>query len=257
GCIRHIMQVFPESSWLKWVLVEAQNITRRRTWMPPQPSDILKIACNKEARLVQNGKHLLEILIESLKRLKAKLQGETPAAIDLWNQIGSDEYQPKDEPNLSNYVKRHLDDDLRQRGIVVNREVEIRRGEGSAQGEQTDIHVDAISRGTDGKEYDRVTVIIETKGCWNQELDNAMETQLLNRYLKDNHCQYGLYLVGWFNCDQWSNADYRKKRSPRLSNDEAQLRFDAQATDLSQQGTLIKALVIVVNQRNGTLFKPN
>lgn len=243
-CIRRIAQEFPESSWLKWILAEAQNITRQRTWMPPQPGDILKIACNQEARLVQNGEHLLEVLIESLKRLEARLQGETPAAIDLWNQIGPNEYRPKDENNLSDYVKRHLDDDLRQRGIIVNREVEIRRGEGSAQGERTDIHVDAISRGAAGEEYDRVTVIIETKGCWNQGLDNAMQTQLLNRYLKDNRCQHGLYLVGWFNCDQWSNDDYRKNHAPKLGKDEAQRRFDAQATDISQRDTLIKALVI-------------
>ncbi|GAG04600.1 unnamed protein product, partial [marine sediment metagenome] len=115
SCIRHIAQEFPESSWLKWTLIEAQNITRQRTWMPPQPSDILEIACNQEARLVQNEEHLLKILIESLKCLEAKLQGETPAAIDLWNKTGSNEYTPKDENNLSDYIKRHLDDDLMER----------------------------------------------------------------------------------------------------------------------------------------------
>ncbi|GAG38862.1 unnamed protein product, partial [marine sediment metagenome] len=119
----------------------------------------------------------------------------------------------------------------------------------SAQGERTDIHVDAISRGVNGEEYDRITAIIETKGCWHQELDNAMETQLLNRYLKDNQCQYGLYLVGWFNCDQWSDGDHRKRRAPKLSICEAQIQFDAQASALSQQGTLLKALVVNIALR--------
>ena len=31
---------------------------------------------------------MIDALVESLKRLEAKLQGETPAAIDLWNETG-------------------------------------------------------------------------------------------------------------------------------------------------------------------------
>jgi hypothetical protein len=135
-------------------------------------------------------------------------------------------------------VKRYLDEDLRQRGVIINREVEIRRGE------QTDIHVDAVVRASDREMYDSVTVIIEVKGCWHEDLDHAMKTQLVDRYLKDNRCQQGLYLVGWFNCDQWDDGDYRKRQAPKLSIPEAQQRFDAQAEDLSQQGMRIRAVVL-------------
>jgi hypothetical protein len=184
------------------------------------------------------------VLVESLKRLEAKLQGETPAAIDLWNEIEKNVYSPKDENRFSDYVKRHLDEDLRQRGVIVNREVEIRRGERATPGERTDIHVDAVVRGPNGEIYDSVTVIIEVKGCWHQELNQAMKTQLVDRYLKDNRCQHGQYLVGWFNCDQWDNGDYRKGQAPKFNIDEARKQFDAQAAELSQQGTRVKALVI-------------
>ena len=71
-----------------------------------------------------------------------------------------------------------------------------------------------------------------------------MENQLVNRYLKDNRCQHGLYLVGWFNCDQWDDNDYRKKQAKKLSKDQAQENFDGQATSLCQQGVRVKALVI-------------
>ena len=92
--------------------------------------------------------------------------------------------------------------------------------------------------------YDCVTVIIEAKGCWHPDLDRAMETQLLGRYLKDNRCEQGLYLVGWFNCDLWDDTDYRKRRAPKLTPEEAQKKFKAQALELSKQDKLIKALVI-------------
>ncbi len=241
--IRRIANQFPELGWLKRTLLEARTLTLRHTWWPPEPGAILKMAGNQQGRLVQGGDQLLDVLVESLNRLEVKLQGDTPAAIYLWNEIGK-KYWPMDEGRFVDYVKIHLDEDLKQRGVIVNREVVIRRGTGNSPGERTDIHVDAVVWSSSGEVYDSVTAIIEAKGCWNSELDTAMETQLVGRYLKDNQCQHGLYLIGWFNCDQWDDGDSRKQRAPKLSIDEAQKQFAAQAAELSRQGVRIKALLI-------------
>ena len=104
--------------------------------------------------------------------------------------------------------------------------------------------MDAIVRGPKREVYDSVTVIIEVKGCWNRELNEAMRTQLVDKYLKDNRCEHGLYLVGWFNCNKWDDNDYKKRDSPQCGIEEAQKQFDAQAAELSQGGVRIKALVI-------------
>lgn len=245
--IQRISHELPELDWLKWTLWEAQNHTRRCTWVPPQPADILKLAGDPQRRLIQDGDALLDVLIESLNQLVVKLQGETPAAPFLWNVWKKDKkriYHPKDENAFSDYVTIHLCEDLRGKGVIVNREVEIRNGEGSGKGERTDIHVDVSVQSSRGKVRDRVSAIIEVKGCWNPELDSAMGTQLVDRYLKDNRCQHGLYLVGWFNCDQWDNGDYRKQRAPKCSSGEAQRKFNAQADEISQQGMRIKAFVM-------------
>jgi hypothetical protein len=244
--IQRISHELPELDWLKWTLWEAWNNTRRCTWVPPQPADILEMAGDSQKCLVQSGDQLLDVLIESLNRLEVKLQGETPAARDIWDQdrVDKKRYRPIDENGFSDYVKRHLEVDLKQRGIITNREVEIRHGEGSGKGEHTDIHVAAVVRGSNGKNHDSVSVIIEVKGCWHKERNTAMKTQLVDRYLKDNPCQHGMYLVGWFNCDQWDEEDYRKKGCPKYSIDKARKQFDAQAAELSQQGTRIKAFVM-------------
>ena len=73
-----------------------------------------------------------------------------------------------------------------------------------------------------------------------------MKTQLVDRYLKDNQCLYGLYLVGWFNCDQWDNDDYRKSRAIRNCGDlhNAKENYDQQASDLSKDDLLIKSFVL-------------
>jgi len=242
--IQRIARELPELDWLSWTLAEARAITRQRTWMPPKPQDIIKLAGDSETRLVQGGDQLLEVLIESLGRLEAKLQGETPSAQFVWDKISHGVYRPKDENSFSDYVKLHLEEDLRQKGIVANREVQIRSGTGGTSGERTDVHVDAVSPAGPGGAYDKVSVIIEAKGCWHPELETAMSTQLVERYLKDNQCQHGLYVVGWFNCPQWDPQDSRHRQAPEYDIEEARKRFEAQAGELSQGAVRVKAFVI-------------
>lgn len=277
--IQRIAQVFPEETELKWMLREAQNIRRRKTWTPPKPDQMLQLFSDSEKRLVKDGNELLAVLMESLESLQKKLHGQNPAVIDLWNEIkwtqvrrladsvfkqlkkrftlekslkidvwekinwrkiSDTAYIPKDENRFSDYVARYLDC-LKSKGVIINREVEIRRGE------RTDIQVDAVIKNQNGEVYDSITVIIEVKGGWNnKELDTAMEEQLVNRYLKDNRCQHGLYLIAWFNCEQWDDSDYRKRDAQKKNNsiEEAKEKYEQQAAKLSNSGVTVKAFVL-------------
>lgn len=255
--IRKIAKEVPELDQLslRWILQEAQELARRRTWKPFSPGDILKGVNDSQLRLVENGEQLLEAVIESLRYLEAKFRDEIPAWRDVWDRMPVSsskpstrgrsskkqreyKYRPNDENEFSNYVTRHLQTELKQRGVIANREVVIRKAE------RTDIHVDAVTYTTSREVYDSVSVIIEVKGCWNRELQTAMKAQLVDRYLQDNHCQYGLYLIGWFNSNEWDSEDYRKGDAPNITIDEAQRQFDVQAAELSQQGIKVRALVL-------------
>lgn len=141
---------------------------------------------------------------------------------------------PKWENEFSDFVKLHIDNDLEKRKIVVNREVKINRGD------KTDIYVQAVEEGE--KPF---CVIIEVKGCWNKDLYDAMETQLVGQYIENNeNCYYGLYLVAWFYCEQWNNEDSRKDKTPKISIEEARNKFDKQAEELSKENLTIKAFVM-------------
>jgi predicted NACHT family NTPase len=236
--LRRLVRERPELEGLKWTLLSAEANTRRRTWVPPRPDAILKLALDRQARLVQNGDELLDVLLEALQRLQEKLHGETPAIRDIWDRLPKGRLRPIGENEFSDYVKRFLDDDLRQKGIVVNREVVIRARFGSASGERTDIHVDAISKNAHGEVYDTITAVIEVKGCWHPELDHAMKSQLADRYLADNHYRHGLYLIGWFNCDDWDPDDSRRGDAPQLTLEEADAKYSAQAAELSDEQTV-------------------
>jgi len=279
--LQQIYQSLPEiQKKLKPLLIESQESIRRETWVPARPEEIIELAKNHQSRLVKSGNDLLNIVIESLDELQQSLQGETPAAMDLWNEIKLNQtkqltkkvlenlkdklenptdlenlwklkagdwrnirnesyYMPKEEERISDYIKRYLEKTLKPKGIILNREVEIRKNE------LTDIYVNAVIKNSIGEVYDSVSVIIEVKGCWNKaDLNTSMKTQLVERYLKHNRCQHGLYLVGWFNCDQWDESDYRKHNAPKISLEEAQQQFNVQATQLSQQGVQVKAYIL-------------
>jgi hypothetical protein len=96
-----------------------------------------------------------------------------------------------------------------------------------------DIHIDALTAGARPNAYDRISVIIEVKGCWNRKVNEDMEGQLRDRYLRDNRCQHGIYLVGWFMCSQWDRKGDRRWRTPKRTVAQAQSHFDVQARALS------------------------
>lgn len=239
---------FPELKGIKRILLEAQNIALQKTWIPPLPEDILKLFSDRKFRLVETGNQLSDVIIESLKLLEKKLHRDTPAVFDLWNEIKENRktiYSPKDETSLSDYVKRHLVEDIKNREVIVNREVEIHKSIGKGTGKKTDIKIDTLKKDKNGQiSGDSLSVIMEVKGCWNKELLTAMETQLLNRYMKQNKFNYGIYLVGWFNCDKWDDSDARKKNANKYNFNELKEKLDAQAYKLSQQNVTIKAFVM-------------
>ena len=62
-------------------------------------------------------------------------------------------------------IALHLEDDLQKHGIIVNREVQIRRPRGKeAPGQSTDIHIDTIVSLEASGAADRISVIIEGEG---------------------------------------------------------------------------------------------
>jgi hypothetical protein len=77
------------------------------------------------------------------------------------------------------YVTRFLRDDLIGRGVVANREVEVKNWRGRGIGERTDILVEATGPGNPAR------LVIEVKGCWNDHLYVDLTDQLWERYMHE------------------------------------------------------------------------
>jgi len=234
--LQRFVAEMPDLPFLRQDLRKAQHLMRQTTWTGWQPVHILALAESQEKRLVEDGTQLLEVVVESLDRLQERLQGERAIVEALWNTPKKGPCGPKDESFLSDFVAEHLERDLRGRRVIVNREPEIRRGK------QTDIRIDAAIGRDRGIVSNRITAIIEVKGCWHRDVESAMADQLVGRYMRPNGVEDGLYLVGWFNCDKWN--DGREKQVPRMTLEDAREFFDQQARDLSQETFNIRAVVL-------------
>jgi hypothetical protein len=236
AAIEKLTRQFPIFEWLKTVLVQARMILRRRTWRPPQPRELFALASSRELRLVQSGDELMALVIEALHKIEARLHAEGMCQF-LWNKVRQGVFRPKDENAISDFVKSFLQDELERCGVVVNREVQIRRGQ------ETDIHVVAVTKNA-AEPFDQASVIVETKGCWHRDLLDAIQTQLVGRYLKDSASHHGLYLVAWFDPAKWDRTDSRQKTVPKMTPAQLQDALSAKAVTLSTAPLKVQALVL-------------
>ena len=231
-----LVQELPEQDWLPHTLRKVEEAVRRNQWQPPASADVLDLLRRRDRRLVHHADHLMEVVLETLEELERDLHGELPQVESLWN-----EDRPKNEEALSNFVAVFLKNRIAGRGVVIGREVQIHHTR-----DRLDIRVDAVRPSTDGP-MDTISVVIEVKGCWHRSLQTAMDTQLLNQYLRPNEVRHGIYLVGWFLCEEWTDDDYRKRdSSAQFQNREgAQRVLTAQAQQLSSEsGLLMRAVVL-------------
>jgi hypothetical protein len=241
AALERIQAAGPKMDWVSRYIIGCRDNLRRTTWVPPAPKAVMAMAAERDKRFVRSGAELLEVVIESLQRLQKSLLSKRPVIGNLWNTLPG-AFSPKSESEISDVIALHLESDICGRGIVVNREVQLRPRLGDQAGERTDIHIDAV---TAGDHPDTLTMVIEVKGCWHDEVKTAFNTQLVDRYLTGSGVQHGLYLVGWFYCRHWVDKDRKPQTGPRnWSLADACALFAQQAVAASRDGRDVRALVL-------------
>ncbi|SIN91326.1 NACHT domain-containing protein [Agromyces cerinus] len=209
--IREIARDRPDLEWLSVSLLQAEASLRRESWIPLTRIQLRDLIGQADARLVRSPQDLLNLVLWALARIQSRLQSDTPESHLLWDTHSR---RPKSEDEISDYVRNALLQEVAGNGIVVNREVQVRRNRPSGVPERTDLRIDAL-RSESASGDATLTVIVESKGSWNAELVDALEGQLVDRYLRDHPGAGGVYLVFWFDGDYWSDQDPR--RAPALS----------------------------------------
>jgi len=226
---------FPKRDWLKSLLNGTKQAFRRTSLQALSPSELVAYTRRQDARLARSSNELMDAVIFSLQQLQKKLHGQTPLAPFLWNIFeNGDSGHPKSEDRFSDFIKHHLEIDLPT--FVIDREVQIKNLREHGIGERTDLKIEA--KDPEGRS---LSVIIESKGCWNSGLLTAMKTQLSERYLKFAPEACGIYLVGWFRCERW---DGENKNSFKGTREELIHELGTQAKALSGGKICVSAFVL-------------
>jgi hypothetical protein len=76
----------PDSDGLTWRLSTSLTNVLEATWQPPNSIEILALFRQTDRRSVQGAADLVAVIVESLDRYQAELQGHTPSAFQLWNE---------------------------------------------------------------------------------------------------------------------------------------------------------------------------
>jgi hypothetical protein len=231
--------VFPDLLWLRPRRHHAAELVQRHAWLAPSPADVLRLAEAHERRWIRSDADLLDAVVESLIRAERELQGQPPAAQQLWD---AKLVQPKPENELSDWLALFLRRDLIGGGVVVGRELQVRSRAGGRMGDQPDLTIDAVAKAGAAPRA-RFSLRVEVKGCWHRDVDTAMSAQLVDRYLDAGH-PAGLYIVGYFEADEWGGSAGRARcRRRPLSAWRAV--FDAQAAGITGLGQYeVRAVVL-------------
>jgi hypothetical protein len=244
GALMRLVAERPDIPLLPFELSRGELEMRLKTWSPLATKEIFALTDRPDARLVTSAGDLLQVLLQTLAKLETELHGAQTPVRGLWD-LQSDErgWRPIEEDGLSNAVAIDLRRELEGAGIFANREVEVVRRVGAPIGRRTDILINTNRRSEDGRLFDPITAVIETKGCWNRELYTAIGTQLVGDYMVNLRAPVGIYLVGWFNKTLWDTTDSRRGRVSDTPIAEVRNRLDQQAA-AAPEGFQVRAIVL-------------
>ncbi len=198
-----LAQTFPDRrAEFLWRYQDHLKTRRRTLWQPPTPAELTALLARSESRFITTEGDLYQVVIESIGRFQEYFTKTELPAVDhvwRWDTEGRRKrnFEPKDEETLSDELARWFRDDLRGKGIIIGREVQIERKQ------KTDILVKAVAISAGAIAPDPVVVVVEVKGCWNPKVRTDAEDQLVQKYLLPHGWSCGIYVVGWFVCDAW------------------------------------------------------
>jgi hypothetical protein len=119
------------------------------------------------------------------------------------------------------------------------REVEIQPHLGDASADRPDLLAVVTTA------HGELTVPIEVKGNWHDEVDTAIETQLADRYLQGPYGSEGIYLVGYFASGRWTDHDRRRRRmAGRFPRPDLEETLRTKAAQIGERGIAIHVRVL-------------
>lgn len=235
----------PALPWLSDWLRTAEEREREMCWAPLLPSELTSLLSDRRNRFVRSSSELSDLVVEKINVVSEQLVRIGQLLWDHNSLSGEDLWRPKSESDFGAWLSEALRVELSESGIVVNREVLVRQTT-ERGGLAVDVQADAsVTIDDAGRRAAPARCRIELKGCWNRELMTAMRTQLFDDYLLIEGLTDGVYVIAWFDIDQWNDSrDTRLSIARSRSRDEVQLALNIQATEIGKLGVRIQTVIV-------------
>jgi hypothetical protein len=219
AALERVFSRHPELPWVASAAHHAEQKAARDAWIPYELKEVAAVVSRSASRVVRTEEELHATVIEELQAMANSISARSaqPLAYFLWDEKSN---EPKHEPRLCDWLASELRRRLEYRGAIVNREVQVRAHNPKGVGERTDISIEVSGAPSRKGSGDVLRLVIEVKGCWNDELLTAPASQLRDNYMMAVGASTGIYLVMWFYCDRWTDVDTRKRRTRKLVPDE-------------------------------------
>ena len=239
-------------------LLQARANAGESAWTPTHPDDLALLLEDPRRRLVRSDHELAEAVVEVLEDVANDIRH---VADLLWDRIpgranrevDSAVWLPKPEAALSALTANELRHRLQGRGLLVNREVLVQQTDEYGAGDRTDILVESPGVEASSLEpvHQRVAVVVEVKGSWNEDVESAQRNQLAQRYLPEANTDHGVYLVGWYPLDLWTDKrDYRRRRVLGTDRDDLEEKLFQQARRISEELRMTTYPILLSVQRS-------
>lgn len=89
-----------------------------------------------------------------------------------------------------------------------------------------------------------ISVFVEVKGIWHDEVETAIEHQLADRYLSGARSLTGIYLIAAFASEHWAPADTRRAKARKYDPDALRQLLEDEAERLSADGKTVLVRVV-------------
>lgn len=232
-----IAQALPTDTSLQRIQVAAMTVFSQKAWEGHSIRDLVLLAQQARSALVNTEADLQAVISNAFDEIQLELTGSNPQSHLLWDTHSR---RPKREDEISDHLRNRLAELTADNGLVVNREVQVRRNYPSGIPERADLQVEAAT----GKAGPFATIVlpIEVKGAWHDDLLTALRSQLVAMYMTDLHVTHGCYVVLWPDIESWGSGDSRRGKVGRLDRDAVTEELAAQVRELLEAGINVKVV---------------
>lgn len=222
--------------WPKTTAARIVKALREAHWEPLEPVDVQGIIDDPARRVVTNEGQLAALVLQAIDQLGTDVQQDPDVAALFWNQQLNGGWIPRREKQFTTLLTERIRAKLE--GVILRQEVQLNLRYADTAGSEPDIEAIVLHAG------EEISVFVEVKGIWHDEVETAIEHQLADRYLTGARSFTGIYLVAAFASEQWLPGDSLRSKARKHDPDTLRQFLEDEAERLTTDRKTVHVRVV-------------